>query len=178
MPANLVNEREFQASIVDLARLCGWRVVHFHDSRREVGGEMVGDSDAKGWPDLTLIRDRILYREVKTEKGRSYQEPGPDARRPAGRWGRCEGLAAVGLGRNSGGIVKMTLANQETQGIDAAMLEAVVMGGDLAKMNAGQRLDYYARVCRSVGLNPLTKPFQYIKFQGGLRHTLRGPELH
>ena len=33
-------------------------------------GEMVGDSDAKGWPDLTLIRDRILYREVKTEKGR------------------------------------------------------------------------------------------------------------
>ena len=62
----------------------------------------------------------------------------------------------------------MTLANQETQGIDAAMLEAVVMGGDLAKMNAGQRLDYYARVCRSVGLNPLTKPFQYIKFQGGL----------
>ena len=62
----------------------------------------------------------------------------------------------------------MTLANQGTQGIDATMLEAVVMGGDLAKMNAGQRLDYYARVCQSVGLNPLTKPFQYIKFQGGL----------
>ena len=71
MPPNLVSERDFQASIVDLARLCGWRVVHFHDSRREVGdGVLVGDSDAKGWPDLTLIRDRILYREVKTERGR------------------------------------------------------------------------------------------------------------
>ena len=70
MRSNLASERDFQASIVDLARLCGWRVVHFHDSRREVGGELVGDSDAKGWPDLTLIRDRILYREVKTEKGR------------------------------------------------------------------------------------------------------------
>ena len=52
--------------------------------------------------------------------------------------------------------------------IDPGMLEKVVIGGDLATLSPAQRLDYYARVCESVGINPLTKPFQYIKFQGGL----------
>jgi hypothetical protein len=49
----------------------------------------------------------------------------------------------------------------------AKALESVVMGGDLSRMPAPERLAYYAEVCRSVGLNPVTQPFQYVTLQGG-----------
>lgn len=49
-----------------------------------------------------------------------------------------------------------------------ALLEQVVIGGDLAKLHTKDRLAYYAQVCQSVGLNPLTKPFEYISLNGKL----------
>jgi hypothetical protein len=48
-------------------------------------------------------------------------------------------------------------------------VETVVIGGDLAELNAAQRAEYYAAVCRSLGLNPLTKPFEYLTLNGKLR---------
>lgn len=51
----------------------------------------------------------------------------------------------------------------------AAVLEKVVIGGDLSQLNAQERLRYYADVCTSVGLNPLTQPFEYINLNGKLR---------
>jgi hypothetical protein len=50
----------------------------------------------------------------------------------------------------------------------ASILESVVIGGDLNKLTPGQRVDYYQRVCASLSLNPLTKPFQYLSLQGRL----------
>ena len=47
-----------------------------------------------------------------------------------------------------------------------------MMAGDLALLTAGERLSYYGKVCESLGLNPLTKPFQYIRLNGKL-HALR-----
>jgi hypothetical protein len=44
----------------------------------------------------------------------------------------------------------------------AALLEKVVVGGDLSKLLPAERMSYYADVCKSVGLNPLTRPFEYI----------------
>jgi hypothetical protein len=41
--------------------------------------------------------------------------------------------------------------------------------GDLSELNAAQRADYYAAVCRRLGLNPRTKPFAYLTLQGKLR---------
>jgi hypothetical protein len=38
------------------------------------------------------------------------------------------------------------------------VMEKVVIGGDLSELNAAQRAEYYTVVCRSLGLNPLTKP--------------------
>lgn len=38
------------------------------------------------------------------------------------------------------------------------VMETVVIGGDLSELNAAQRAEYYTAVCRSLGLNPLTKP--------------------
>lgn len=50
----------------------------------------------------------------------------------------------------------------------AEMLEKVLVNGDLGKMTAPQRLDYYRQVCRSMGLNPLSRPFDYIELNGKL----------
>lgn len=47
-------------------------------------------------------------------------------------------------------------------------LEQVVIGGDLKSLTPPQRVEYYAKVCESVGLNPLTKPFDYITLNGKL----------
>jgi hypothetical protein len=47
-------------------------------------------------------------------------------------------------------------------------VERVLVGGDLSKLSEQERIAYYAQVCESVGLNPLTKPFDYIVLNGKL----------
>lgn len=49
-----------------------------------------------------------------------------------------------------------------TQQDNAKIMENVLVGGDLSKLSTEQRLSYYTKVCDSIGLNPLTKPFEYI----------------
>src|ERR671925_1079268 len=48
-------------------------------------------------------------------------------------------------------------------------IERAVMAGDLADLTTEQRAEYYTAVCRSLGLNPLTKPFEYLTLNGKLR---------
>ena len=55
-----------------------------------------------------------------------------------------------------------------TKPIDAAIMESVLLGGDLSKLTPDQRVSYYRNVCESVGLNPLTKPFDYMNLNGKL----------
>lgn len=55
-----MTEREWQAEVTATARTLGWRSYHTHDSRR---------SDA-GWPDLALVRERLVMAELKTDTGR------------------------------------------------------------------------------------------------------------
>lgn len=50
----------------------------------------------------------------------------------------------------------------------ASVLEQVVINGDLSKLSPEERVIYYKSVCESVGLNPLTKPFDYITLNGKL----------
>lgn len=54
-----VTERQLQQAIVDTARLLGWIVYHTHDSRRS----------EPGFPDLVLVRDRVVYAELKRTGG-------------------------------------------------------------------------------------------------------------
>ena len=49
-----------------------------------------------------------------------------------------------------------------------AMIENVLIQGDLKNLTPAQRVSYYQAVCQSVGLNPLTKPFDYIQLSGRL----------
>lgn len=43
-----------------------------------------------------------------------------------------------------------------------ALMEKVVIGGDLKDLTSEERVLYYHNTCESLGLNPLTKPFEYI----------------
>lgn len=52
------------------------------------------------------------------------------------------------------------------QAITPEMLNKVVIGGDLSGLTAEQKSQYYFAVCRSLGLNPLTKPFLYLRLNG------------
>ena len=47
-------------------------------------------------------------------------------------------------------------------------IENALIKGDLSQLNPEQRLSYYKSVCESVGLNTLTKPFEYIQLNGKL----------
>jgi hypothetical protein len=50
----------------------------------------------------------------------------------------------------------------------ATDIEQVLIGGDLSRLDPEQRVSYYDRVCTSLGLNPLTKPFEYLTLNGKL----------
>lgn len=57
------------------------------------------------------------------------------------------------------------MAHAHAAPVDAVTMETVI-GGNLAPLTPGQRVAYYAKVCESVGLNPLTKPFDYLLLNG------------
>lgn len=50
----------------------------------------------------------------------------------------------------------------------ADIIEAVIAKGDLSKLTPEERTRYYVETCRSLGLNQLTNPFQYITLNGRL----------
>jgi hypothetical protein len=62
-----------------------------------------------------------------------------------------------------------TVVAPSQQSLPPEVVETVVIGGDLADLNAAQRAEYYGAVCRSLGLNPLTKPFEYLILNGKLK---------
>ena len=49
-----------------------------------------------------------------------------------------------------------------------ALAEQVAIIGDLAQLTPQQRMAYYSRVCESLGINPYTQPFQYIRLNNKL----------
>ena len=55
-----MSEKQFQSQVVSLARQLVWLCYHTYDSRR----------CEPGFPDLVLVRDRVMFRELKTDKGK------------------------------------------------------------------------------------------------------------
>ena len=55
-----MTEKQFQAHVALVARMKGWLVYHTYDSRRS----------EPGFPDLVLVREKVLFRELKTDQGR------------------------------------------------------------------------------------------------------------
>jgi VRR-NUC domain len=55
-----LREAQFQAQVVKLAELLGWRCWHQRDSR----------GTRHGWPDLICIRrPRVIFAELKSDRG-------------------------------------------------------------------------------------------------------------
>ena len=76
---DLITEKDFQQTVIELAQICGYLVYHTHDSRRS----------AAGFPDLVLVgKGRVIFAELKTERGR--------LRRDQVKWlqslGACRGV--------------------------------------------------------------------------------------
>ena len=57
--AQSMSEKQFQEHVIALAHRLGWLVYHPFDSRRSVAG----------FPDLVLVRERTLFRELKSATG-------------------------------------------------------------------------------------------------------------
>ena len=51
---------------------------------------------------------------------------------------------------------------------DGGNLERVLIQGDLSGLTEEERMAFYGNVCRSLGLNPLTQPFAFLKLSGKL----------
>lgn len=60
----------------------------------------------------------------------------------------------------------MTTELAPTTNVAAQIIERVLLAGDLSKLQPADKVRYYNEVCASVGLNPLTQPFEYITLQG------------
>jgi len=52
--------------------------------------------------------------------------------------------------------------------VTSEAIEQALVQGNLASLTPTQRVTYYRNVCDSLGLNPLTKPFEYITLNGKL----------
>lgn len=48
----------------------------------------------------------------------------------------------------------------------AVVMEQVIIKGDLSHLSPHQKTEYYMLVCQSIGINPMTKPFEYLKLNG------------
>ena len=65
--------------------------------------------------------------------------------------------------------------NKEVSDINKKAIESALMDGDLSKLNPDEKLAHYQSVCETIGLNPLTQPFQYITLNGKLKmYALKG----
>ncbi len=63
----------------------------------------------------------------------------------------------------------MTIPTKAPTTPPPSTIEDVLMRGDLSKLTDQQRTEYMMRVCHSVGLNPLTRPFDYLMLNGRLQ---------
>jgi VRR-NUC domain len=63
-----VNEDQLTKQVVKRARGAGWIVAHFHRLPTQKGGWRTPvAADGKGFPDLVLVRERVMFVELKSE---------------------------------------------------------------------------------------------------------------
>jgi len=63
-----VTETAFQAQVIELAHICQWRVAHFRPAQTRHGWRTPVQADGKGFPDLVLVRDRVIFAELKRDR--------------------------------------------------------------------------------------------------------------
>ena len=77
--------------------------------------------------------------------------------------------------RPQNGTANALSISQEDFALQSAQaIDDVIGKGDLSKMSPTERVNYYRRVCDSLGLNPLTKPFEYVDLKGLKLYATKG----
>lgn len=70
-PKPTISEKELLGAVIDCARIFGWRVGHFRSVPVKRGPRIVWETpvqaDGRGFPDLVLVREEVLWRELKVE---------------------------------------------------------------------------------------------------------------
>jgi hypothetical protein len=70
------SEKDFQKAVTDALNALGWRWCHSRPARTSKGWRTALSGDA-GYPDITAVRrDRVVFIELKTERGRLTEEQG------------------------------------------------------------------------------------------------------
>lgn len=55
-----ITEKQFMDNVIELGTVLRWRHYHTHDPRRSPAG----------FPDIVFVRDRVIFAELKTSRGR------------------------------------------------------------------------------------------------------------
>lgn len=70
-----MREADWQRQVIDLAHLHGWRIFHARPAQNARGDWRTPvAADGKGFPDLVMVRDRVLFVELKSDRGRLTAE--------------------------------------------------------------------------------------------------------
>ena len=69
-----ISENEFQDQIMELAGLLGWHTAHFRPAMTKHGWRTAVSGEGKGFPDTILVRDRVIFCELKRQSGTLSEE--------------------------------------------------------------------------------------------------------
>ena len=58
------------------------------------------------------------------------------------------------------------ITNIDTEKQQEQIIYSLIVNGDVSKLTPEQKVQYYTKFCENLGLNPITKPFEYIKLNG------------
>jgi hypothetical protein len=75
LPVDL-SEAEFQETVIEVARLTGWRIYHARPAQVRPGKWVTAFTGDAGFPDLLLAHDTrgVLFAELKTDRGHTSPE--------------------------------------------------------------------------------------------------------
>jgi len=104
-----VIESDLHRGVIEAAQLLGWKAAHFRPARTAHGWRTPVEADGKGFPDLVLVRDRVVFAELKCGRNKlsPEQEAWLEALRQAGveaylwtdeMWGKGEIEAVLRAG--------------------------------------------------------------------------------
>lgn len=74
-PTTVARERDYQATILDAAKLTGWRTAHFRPARTVHGWRTAVGGDGAGFPDLVLVHPagHVWFVELKRDDNRTLR---------------------------------------------------------------------------------------------------------
>ena len=104
--AAAISEKQLMQGVIDTARIFGWRVAHFRSVPVRRGKRVVWETpvqaDGKGFPDLVLVRERVVWVELKVGGNTLSAEQAAwlEALREAG----CEALVLTEHDWSSGAV--------------------------------------------------------------------------